>query len=108
MYRFRSTSLAPRRNRNARLQHLPNSLRYVTQWKNKGSMIYADGLLYIFEEKTGHIGLLEPTPEGFKLISSFLPDGGTGPWWAHMTIYGKKLFMRHGPTLFVYDIAEKI
>jgi len=79
---------------------------YEKKWRNKGSMIYADGLLYIFEEKTGHIGLLEPSPDGFKLISSFSPEGGTGPWWAHMTIYEKKLFMRHGPTLFVYDIAE--
>jgi outer membrane protein assembly factor BamB len=79
---------------------------YEEKWINKGSIIYADGLLYIFEEKTGHIGLLEPTPEGFKLISSFLPDGGTGPWWAHMTIYQNKLFMRHGTTLFVYDIAK--
>ncbi len=79
---------------------------YEESWFNKGSMIYADGLLYIFEEKNGHIGLLEPTPEGFTLISSFLPEGGSGPWWAHMTIYENKLFMRHGSTLFVYDLAK--
>ena len=81
-------------------------LMYEEKWINKGSMIYANGLLYIMEEKTGNIGLLEPSPEGFNLISSFKPEGGSGPWWAHMTIYGKKLFMRHGPSLFVYDIAE--
>jgi len=75
-------------------------------WYNKGSIIYADGLLYIFEEKQGHVGLVEPSPEGFKLISSFLPDGGSGPWWAHMSIYDKKLFIRHGTVLFVYDISE--
>jgi len=79
---------------------------YEEHWLNKGSMIYAEGLLYIMEEKTGNIGLLEPTPEEFKLISSFQPEGGSGPWWAHMTIYDQKLFMRHGPALFVYDIAE--
>ncbi len=79
---------------------------YEEKWFNKGSIIYADGLLYIFEEKSGNVGLLEPTPEGFKLISSFLPEGGTGPWWAHMTIYEKKLFVRHGATLFVYDIEK--
>ena len=73
-------------------------------WHNKGSIIYADGLLYIFEEKQGHVGLVEPSPDGFKLISSFLPDGGSGPWWAHMSIYDKKLFIRHGSVLFVYDI----
>lgn len=74
------------------------------KWHNKGSIIYADGLLYIFEEKKGHVGLVEPSPEGFKVISSFLPDGGSGPWWAHMSIYDKKLFIRHGTVLFVYDI----
>lgn len=74
------------------------------EWHNKGSIIYADGLLYIFEEKQGHIGLVEPSTEGFKLISSFLPDGGSGPWWAHMSIYDKKLLVRHGTVLFVYDI----
>ena len=75
------------------------------EWHNKGSVIYADGHLYIFEEKQGHVGLVEPSPEGFTLISSFLPDGGSGPWWAHMSIYDKKLFIRHGKVLFVYDIA---
>ena len=74
------------------------------KWYNKGSIIFADGLLYIFEEKQGHVGLVEPSPEGFKLISSFLPEGGSGPWWAHMSIYDKKLFIRHGKVLFVYDI----
>jgi outer membrane protein assembly factor BamB len=76
------------------------------KWHNKGSIIYADGLLYIFEEKQGHVGLVEPSPDGFKLISSFLPDGGSGPWWAHMSIYDKKLFIRHGKVLFIYDIGE--
>lgn len=76
------------------------------EWHNKGSIIYADGLLYIFEEKQGHIGLVEPSTEGFKLISSFLPDGGSGPWWAHMSIYDKKLLVRHGTVLFVYEIGE--
>ena len=75
------------------------------EWHNKGSIIYADGLLYIFEEKQGHVGLVEPSVEGFKLISSFLPDGGSGPWWAHMSIYDKKLFIRHGTVLFVYKIG---
>jgi len=77
---------------------------YEEKWHNKGSVIYADGLLYIFEEKRGHIGLVNPTPEGFELVSSFQPEGGSGPWWAHMSIYDQKLFVRHGKVLFVYDI----
>jgi hypothetical protein len=77
------------------------------KWHNKGSVIYADGMLYIFEEKQGHVGLLNPDPKGFELVSSFQIDGGEGPYWAHMSIYDRKLFVRHGEVLFVYDIAEK-
>ncbi len=79
---------------------------YEEKWHNKGSIIFADGLLYIFEEKRGNVGLVEPTPEGFRLISSFRIDGGSGPYWAHMSIYKKMLFIRHGEVLFVYSIAQ--
>ena len=78
---------------------------YEEKWHNKGSIIYADGLLYIYEEKQGHVGLLNPTPGGFELISSFRIEDGDGPYWAHMSIYEKKLFIRHGEVLFVYNIA---
>lgn len=80
---------------------------YDQEWHNKGSIIYADGLLYVYEEKQGHVGLVEPDPEGFKVISSFRIEAGTGPHWAHMSIYDRKLFVRHGKILLVYDIGEK-
>lgn len=82
-------------------------LMYEEKWHNKGSIIYADGLLYVYEEKRGHVGLLEPTPEGFQMISSFRIEDGSGPYWAHMSIYDKKLFVRHGTVLFIYDIAQQ-
>ena len=81
-------------------------IMYDEKWHNKGSIIYADGLLYIYEEKQGHVGLLNPSPGGFDLISSFQIEAGEGPFWAHMSIYDKKLFVRHGEVLFVYNIAE--
>jgi len=80
---------------------------YDREWYNKGSVIYADGLLYVMEEKQGHVGLVEPTPEGFNVISSFRIEEGFGPYWAHMSIYDRKLFVRHGSVLLVYDIAKK-
>jgi outer membrane protein assembly factor BamB len=76
-------------------------------WYNKGSIIYADGLLYIFEEKQGHIGLVEPSKEGFKLISEFQLESRSGPYWAHMAIFDKKLFVRHGEVLYVYGISDR-
>jgi hypothetical protein len=81
-------------------------VKYEEKWYNKGSIIWADGKLYVYEEKQGHVGLIEPTPEGFEVISEFQVDGGSGPYWAHMSIYDKKLFIRHGEVLFVYNIAQ--
>jgi len=77
------------------------------EWVNKGSLIYADGMLYLFEEKRGGVALVKPSPGTFELISSFQPEGGAGPWWAHPSIYDRKLLLRHGEVLFVYDIAKK-
>lgn len=80
---------------------------YEEKWYNKGSIIFADGLFYVYEEKQGHVGLVEPSTEEFRVISSFKIEGGSGPYWAHMSIYDKKLFVRHGEVLFIYDIEQK-
>ncbi len=77
---------------------------YTAEWNTKGSIIYADGMLYIYEEQRGHVGLVKPNPEKFELVSSFQITEGVGPHWAHPTIYGKKLLIRHGDVLMVYDI----
>jgi len=78
---------------------------YEEKWHNKGSMIYADGMLYVYEEKQGNVGLVKPDPKGLEVISTFRVTWGTGPHWAHMSIYDQMLFIRHGEVLMVYDIA---
>lgn len=83
-------------------------IMYLTEWKNKGSMIFADGLLYVYEEKSGFVGLVEPDPDkGFVVVSSFQNKEGKGPHWAHPSIYGGKLMIRHGEVLQVYDITAR-
>lgn len=77
---------------------------YLTEWKNKGALIYADGLLYAYEEKSGYVGLINPDPDGFQLISSFQINEGSGPHWSHPSIYGGKLLIRHGDVLMVYTL----
>ena len=79
-------------------------VKYEKKWFNKGSIIYADGRLYIYEEKEGHVGLVEPEPDDFKLISSFKIEYGNGPHWAHPSIYDGYLLIRHGEVLLVYNI----
>ncbi|HBL75382.1 MAG: hypothetical protein A2W90_04145 [Bacteroidetes bacterium GWF2_42_66] len=77
---------------------------YVTDWFTKGSMVYADGMLYVYEEKSGNVGLVKPDPKGFEVVSSFKVSKGTGPHWAHPFIGDGKLFLRHGDVLMVYKI----
>ncbi len=79
---------------------------YDAPWFNKGPIISADGLLYCYEEKSGHLALVKPNPEKFDLISSFKITKGDGPHWAHPSIYDGKLFVRHGEYLAVYNLKN--
>ena len=79
---------------------------WETKWYNKGSIITADNMLYIYEEKRGNVGLLKPDPERFELSGSFKITEGEGPHWAHPAIFEKELIIRHGDYMFVYDIRE--
>jgi outer membrane protein assembly factor BamB len=77
-------------------------------WNCKGSIIAAEGLLYIYDEKKGNVGLLKATPEKFDLISSFqVTQGNTGPFWAHPVINNGVLYLRHTNALMAYDIKLK-
>ena len=79
-------------------------IMWVENWENKGPVISADGMLYLYDEKGGNVGLVKPDPDGFELISTFKVSEGSGPHWARPTIYGAKLFIRHGDVLLVYDL----
>lgn len=82
-------------------------VNWETEWFNKGATIAADGLLYMMEEKSGNVALVEPSKENMKVISVFRMTDGEGPYWAHPAVYNGKLFIRHGNTLNVYDINNK-
>jgi len=79
-------------------------IKYETNWLTKGALVYADGLLYILEEKTGTVALVKPDPQNFEVISSFKLQGGTGSFWSHPFIANGKMYLRHGDVLFVYNI----
>jgi outer membrane protein assembly factor BamB len=79
---------------------------WETKWFTKGSIISADGMLYCYEDKSGNIGLVKPNPEKFDLVSSFKIHKGSGPHWAHPSIYNGKLFVRHGESLMVYNLKK--
>ena len=74
------------------------------EWINKGSVIYADGMLYLYEEKSGNVALAEPSEKNLKIVSTFKVNKGAGPHWAHPAIYDGTLFIRHGNVLMVYNL----
>jgi outer membrane protein assembly factor BamB len=80
---------------------------WITPWYNKGSIIAADGMLYLYEEKTGHVGLAKPDPEKLNVISEFSIAKGTGPFWSHPVIDKGRLYIRHGDYLAVFSLKQK-
>jgi len=80
---------------------------WMTDWKNKGSMISAEGLLDIYEEKTGNLALVRPSGEKLDIISSFQLPKGSFPFWAHPVIDKGKLYVRGGDYMAVYSLKAK-
>jgi outer membrane protein assembly factor BamB len=77
-------------------------------WNCKGSIISAEGLLYIYDEKGGNVGLVKANPEKFDLVSTFkVTQGSSGPFWAHPVIHNGILYLRHNNALMAYDIKAK-
>jgi len=81
------------------------------RWKDrtvrKGSLTWADGLLYCLSEQR-QVALVRPNPEKLEVVSQFtLPSGGEGPSWAHPVVCGGRLYLRHDDTLFAYDVSAR-
>jgi len=79
--------------------------RWFDRGLGKGSIIYADGMLYCLGEK-GNMGLLEANPAAFRMVSSFQLPKGEGPCWTHPVISDGKLYLRWSDSLYVYNIKK--
>ncbi len=77
---------------------------FSTKEMAPATLIANDGLLYIYSE-SGKIFLAEPKADGFNILSSFAVPFGANPHWAHLVIKDRKLYVRHGTSLMVYDIS---
>ena len=78
--------------------------QYNQSWENKGSLTFADGMLYCYEEGNGNVALVKLDPKGFEVVSSFQITEGGNEHWAHPVVFGKRLYMRHGDVLMAFDI----
>ena len=69
-----------------------------------GVVVYADGLFYLYNE-AGDVALVNMDRNTFEIKGRFEVLQGTGQHWAHPVIKDKKLYIRHGDVLMVYDIS---
>jgi outer membrane protein assembly factor BamB len=69
-----------------------------------GVIIYADRLFYLYSE-SGELALVNMDGEMFEIRGRFSVPLGTDQHWAHPVIHDKKMYIRHGNALMVYNIA---
>ncbi len=103
---YGSNWLANSKGNWASLNWETGKVSWETPWINKGSIVSADNMLYLFEEKSGTVALVVPDPKELKIVSTFKFEGGSGPYWAHPYIADQKLFLRHGEDLKVYNLKS--
>ncbi len=72
----------------------------------KGSLTYADGLLFLVSED-GVVGLAEANPQQYKEISRFTLNKSDRPTWAHPVISNGRLYVRDQGTLYNFEVAGK-
>lgn len=77
------------------------------QWQEKGvgkgSICFADGMLYLFGENNGEIALATCSPEGMEIKGRFNVQG-SGTSWAHPVVIGGRLYLRYDTNLYCYDV----
>jgi len=76
----------------------------TTDLIGRGSLTYAEGLLYVMNHRRG-VALVRPSPRALEIVSRFeLPDVGQGPSWAHPVVCGGRLYLRYSNRLYCHDI----
>ncbi|MGA2067099.1 MAG: PQQ-binding-like beta-propeller repeat protein [Thermoguttaceae bacterium] len=71
----------------------------------KGSLCWADGMLYLFGEKGGQAALATCSPDGLRLCGRQQVEG-EGTSWAHPVVIGGRLYLRYDTHLYCFDVAR--
>ena len=69
----------------------------------KGSLCFADGMLYLFGERGGRAGLGPASPDGFALTGDFNVQG-QGTSWAYPVVANGRLLLRYDTNLYCFDV----
>jgi outer membrane protein assembly factor BamB len=79
--------------------------RWEERAVGKGSLCYADGMLYLFSERDGVAGLATCSPEGLEMKGQFQVEG-SGRSWAHPVVAGGRLYLRYAGNLYCFDVRD--
>jgi len=80
--------------------------KWREQGVGKGSVCWADGMLYLFGEGGGRAALATCSPDGLE-IKGQLRVRGRGPSWAHPVVIGGRLYLRYDTNLYCFDVRAK-
>jgi outer membrane protein assembly factor BamB len=81
-------------------------IEYELKQLTTGAAIYADGRLYILDER-GSVGLLKPGNDGLEMVGRFpLVRENVRDAWAHPVVCGGRLYLRYHDTLWCYDVRS--
>lgn len=69
----------------------------------KGSLCWADDMLYLFGEKDGQCMLTTCSPEGVEIKSGVKVEGEQASW-AHPVVIGGRLYLRYDTNLYCFDV----
>ena len=72
----------------------------------KGSLCWADGMLYLFSEGGGKAALATCSPEGMKITGRVQVEGRDASW-AHPVVIGGRLYLRYETNLYCFDVKAQ-
>lgn len=75
----------------------------------RGNLLYADGKIIMQDAEGGMLYLVNPSPDGYKQISSFkATDAKQKKAWAPLTLANGMLIVRDQDEMVCFDIREKV
>ena len=88
------------------LELATGDVKWSGRGPGKGSLCFADGMLYLFGEAGGKVALAAAKPDAFEVTGSF-QVAGSKESWAHPVVTGGRLYIRYADNLYCFDVSAK-
>lgn len=88
------------------MNYLTGKKAWQARSVNKGSLVVADGMLYLLGERH-EVALAEATPEEYREHGRFKITSHGRPSWAHPVVIDGRFYIRDQESLTAYDVRGK-